>query len=116
MPRYVAVSVNGADLGIKGGPIEWDGVTEFTSPAGTRLITEQAARSGGYTMPPRPTADVTADTLRDRLTQALTVNTTWLAIPTPTAGQIAAQVTRLTKETSALIRVALGQLDTDDGT
>lgn len=48
--------------------------------------------------------------------QALTVNDAFLAIATPTNPQVAAQVQRLTKECSALIRLLLQQLDSTAGT
>ena len=61
------------------------------------------------------TADVTNDkSLRTKARAALAANATYLALATPTAAQNAAQVKRLTQECNALIRLALGALDTDD--
>lgn len=114
--RYVIVSTDPADKVIRGGPLEWDGVTAYQPPPGTQLITDAVARSGGYTMPARPASEVNETTVRDRLTQALAVDAAWLQIATPTGAQTTAQVQRITRQVSGLIRLALGQLETDDGT
>ena len=55
-------------------------------------------------------------TIEQRATQALTANATFLAIASPTNAQTLAQVQRLTKECTALIRLALNLHDTTDGT
>lgn len=59
---------------------------------------------------------VNADTLRVRSRLALNANATFLAIATPTNAQVTNQVTALTKECSALIRLLLGALDSTAGT
>ena len=59
---------------------------------------------------------VNAATLRSRLLQALAVNAAHLAKATTTNAENAAHLRRVTQELSALIRLALEQLDTTDGT
>lgn len=103
---------------IIGGPWSWDGTSEWTSPVGGTLMLASAAAAGGYTVaPPTFTAEETnAATLREKATQALTANNTFLALASPTNAQVLAQTRTLTRECSALIRLALNLLDTTDGT
>ncbi len=55
-----------------------------------------------------------ARALRDAAEAALKPNRAFLAIPNPTPPQTAAQVRRLTEESSALIRLLLGRLESRD--
>ena len=65
-------------------------------------------------IPDDPT-EVAARTIEDRLRQALDANRTYLAIATPTAAQQRAQLARLTRQNTALIRRLLRDLtDTSD--
>lgn len=64
-----------------------------------------------------PTAiDINAVTLRNRATQALAANNTYLGIASPTNAQVVTQVGRLTQECSGMIRLLLGLLDDTTGT
>lgn len=60
--------------------------------------------------------ETNADLLRSKVATALATNATFLAIATPTAAQITAQVQRLTRECSAVIRLLVVQLDDTTGT
>lgn len=55
-------------------------------------------------------------TLQTKAQAALAANATFLALASPTNAQIVAQVQALTKECSALIRLALGVFDSTAGT
>lgn len=54
--------------------------------------------------------------LRSKTAAALQINATYLALATPTTAQNTAQVQRLTRECSALIRLLLGRLEDVSGT
>ena len=77
---------------------------------GTVTSTEQVTG-----LPVESPADRNQRTIEDRLCRALDANRTYLAIDTPTAAQQRAQVARLTRQTTALIRRLLRDLtDTSD--
>ena len=66
-------------------------------------------------LPVERAEDRNARTVEDRLRSALDANRTYLAIATPTAAQQRAQVARLTRQNTALIRHLLRDLtDTSD--
>jgi hypothetical protein len=60
--------------------------------------------------------DANRATLEQRAANALAANNAFLALASPTNAQTLAQVKVLTRECSGLIRLALGLLDTTDGT
>lgn len=55
------------------------------------------------------TASVVELDLHTKVRQAFTANRTYLAIATPTNAQVAAQVRQLTRQTQALIRLAVAR-------
>lgn len=61
-------------------------------------------------------AAVSVAALQTRALAAIALNQTYLAIASPTAAQVAAQVALLTRENTAIIRLLLGQLSTTAGT
>ncbi len=61
------------------------------------------------------TAQVNQTTLQTQAANALTTNSAFLAIAAPTNAQVLAQTKALTRQTSALIRLTLGLLDSTDG-
>jgi hypothetical protein len=92
--------------------------TTVTLPDGSTVRTVTYAdgvieRSFGFPPGSRP-ANMQA--LVDKAGQALAANSAFLAIATPTAAQNATQIQRLTRETTAIIRLLLGLTDTTDGT
>ncbi len=66
-------------------------------------------------LPVDPAAE-NRDDLHAKARQALAANTTYLALPTPTNAQVVAQVARLTRECSALIKLLLDDLNDTTGT
>jgi hypothetical protein len=60
--------------------------------------------------------EVTRRDIEDKLRAAIAANVAYLAKPSPTAGEVGAQVKLLTREVTGLLRLALGALDSADGT
>ena len=73
--------------------------------AGNVTATEQVTG-----LPVEPPAEKNRRTIEDRLRAALDSNKAYLALDTPTAAQQRAQVARLTRQTTALIRHLLRDL------
>ena len=85
----------------------WDQTGNVTA---TRAYT--AAESASATAAiAQATATVNAATLRTQAQTALANNTTYVGIATPTNAQVVAQVQALTRQTNAIIRLLIGQLD-----
>lgn len=92
-------------------------VIEDTAQYRLYEVTDGGGMVVGQDREPKLSVDeVNAQTLRDRAAQALAANATFLALVSPTNAQVLAQVQRLTKECSALIRLGQNLLDTTDGT
>ena len=94
-------------------------VTDNGDGTGTRTVYDTSGAvvsTGAVTGLPIPDpTEVAARTIEDRLRSALDANRTYLALDTPTAAQQRAQVARLTRQTTALIRRLLRDLtDTTD--
>ena len=84
---------------------------------GTRTVYEdgQVVSTGAVALDVPDPAEVAARTIEDRLRSGLDANRTYLAIATPTAAQQRAQLARLTRQNTALIRHLLRHLtDTSD--
>ena len=71
----------------------------------------------------KSTAELANDTtatnntsLRDKARTAITGNTTYLALVSPTNAQVVTQMNRLTRQNTALIRLEVSALDSTDGT
>lgn len=54
--------------------------------------------------------------LRDKAAQAIALNDAFLALASPSNAQVVAQVQRLTREATALIRLTVRALDSTSGT
>jgi hypothetical protein len=94
-------------------------VTDNGDGTGTRTVYNEAGQvvsTGAVTGLPVPDpTEVAARTIEDRLRSRLDANRTYLALDTPTAAQQRAQVARLTRQNTALIRHLLRDLtDTSD--
>ncbi len=117
LPAGVAL----ADLG-------WYEVTDVARPADTATTTfdRSVALQDGtptvtWTERQKTPAEVQAadaqanrGSIRDKALAALSDNADFLGLASPTSAEAVAQVRRLTRECNGLIRLVLGQLDTDD--
>ena len=97
-------------------------VTDNGDGTGTRTVYNEAGQVVSTEqvtgLPVPDPTEVAARTIEDRLRSGLDANKAYLAIPTPTAAQQRAQVARLTRQNTALIRRLLRDLrdltDTSD--
>lgn len=113
--RYVLISTDVTDLTIYAGPLLWDGVVTLPAPSGRVYRLEADALAAGYTYPGPPVAVVNEQTLLVKAAAALANNITYLGLTSPTNAQVVAQVAALTRQVNALIRLALGALDSTTG-
>lgn len=100
---------------------EWSTVTGYTAWSLAGAVTAQRAltqaEADAFAAEDAAALAVTNETtLRDRAAAALTANDTFLALASPTNAQTLAQVQKLTRECSGLIRLVIRALDTTDGT
>lgn len=109
---YVEVSDDSSDKVIAGGPLIWDGVTDFTPPSGTHLMLTVDALAEGYTWP--VVVEAPQDILNQNLVNAITTNDTFLALDPPGDDDIAAQVVALTHQCNALARLSTSTFDSTD--
>jgi len=65
---------------------------------------------------PTVVAETNKRSLESKANTALTSNTTYLALASPTTAQNTAQIKSLTRQNNALIRLLLKKLDTTSGT
>lgn len=89
--------------------------------AAGRLTTAQQVRAVavGLLTPAQVSAEARAQvanaaTIKTQAQAALTANKAFLAVASPTAAQVSAQVKALTRQNQALIRLALDLLDNTD--
>lgn len=71
---------------------------------------------GGNVVSDSSSPDPPSDTIRDRAVAALDANASFLALASPTNGQVLTQVQRLTREATGLIRLVLDRTDDPTGT
>ena len=97
-----AVPLSGVDAaGLVDGSRVWDPSTRTVVP--TPGWVDPAIAEGNRT------------TLEGQAAAALTTNTTYLAIPTPTATQVRVQSQALTRQMNGAIRLLLGRLESTNG-
>jgi hypothetical protein len=112
--RLVIVALDPADLPIRRGPyLSADDHLRNLAPD-EQVMNEADALAAGHTYP--TVLATNEQTLRTRALTALAANATYLALSPPTTAQAVAQVERLTRECSGLIRLALNLVDSLDGT
>jgi hypothetical protein len=91
-----------------------NGVVQYFDAAGNPITTAQARAATATD--PASVAETNRRALITKATNALTGNTTYLALASPTTAQNTAQVRALTRQVNALIRLTAKQLDTQNGT
>lgn len=113
---YVIVSTDPSNKTILDGPILWDGVTPLAAPAGMQFMDAAAAKDAGYTYPPPSNEAANLATLLAKAQTALANDIAYVNLASPTNAQAVGQVTALTRQMIALIRLTLNSLDTLTGT
>lgn len=95
-----------------------DGTVTLTDDKGAIIVVPPTADTAATAaaIKAAQTVDTNDRTIRQRLRGALDTNATFLAIASPTQGQVLAQVRALTHENTGLIRLAIDALDAADGT
>ena len=90
-----------------------NGVVKYFDDADAPITVAQAK---AFAPVANVTKEKTSRNLKSKAEAALTSNATFLAINSPNASQVAAQVKALTRQNNALIRLLLGKLDSESGT
>lgn len=118
MPRTTYGPAGYLNAHPSGGRIaEWDSTTGYTRWDASGTVVEQrpltdAEAAIAAAQAAADLVEANGQTVQRRARTALTANATYLALAAPTNAQNAAQIQRLTRECSALIRLALADLAT----
>ncbi len=98
---------------LNGTLLEFADLDESDRPAAQSVVDGHAVKAQAA-LDAAATGRANEATIQQRATTALTANTTFLAVTSPTNAQIAAQVKALTRQNNGLIRLVLRRFDGTD--